>query len=195
MMMIATRVKPSSRRRHAFTISLHRLRQSGMNPLKARNDGFTMMEMMAVVAVIGILAMLAVPSYLDRIVREQIKAALPLADLARQPVAASWALTQTFPADNAAVGLPPAEKIVANFVSAVAVEDGAIHITFGNRVNRAIAGKLLTLRPAVVEDAPIVPVAWVCGYAEAPDKMTIRGTNLTSIPAALLPPECRALKQ
>ena len=162
--------------------------------MKALNDGFTMMEMMAVVAVIGILAVLAVPSYLDRIVREQIKAALPLADIARQPVAASWALTQTFPADNAAAGLPPAEKIVANFVSAVAVEDGAIHITFGNRVNRAVAGKLLTLRPAVVEDAPVVPVAWVCGYAEAPDKMTIHGTNMTSIPAPLLPPECRALK-
>jgi type IV pilus assembly protein PilA len=154
-----------------------------------------MVELMAVLAVIAILATFAVPSYFDRIVRDQIKAALPLAEIAKQPIASSWSLAQTFPADNASAGLPPAEKIVANYVSAVAVENGAIHVTFGNRANRAIAGRILTLRPAVVEDAPIVPIAWVCGYAEAPDKMTVSGVNLTNVPAALLPVECRASKR
>ena len=154
-----------------------------------------MMEMLAVVAVIAILATLSLPSYLDRIVRDQIKAALPLADIARQPIAASWLAVQAFPADNLAAGLPPAEKIVGNYVSAVAVENGAIHIAFGNRANNAIAGKVLTLRPAVVTDAPIVPVAWVCGYAEAPGKMTVNGANLTNIPESLLPIECRAFKR
>jgi type IV pilus assembly protein PilA len=163
--------------------------------MSAREHGFTMMELMAVVAVVAILAMVAVPPYLNLIVRDQVRAALPLADIAKQPVAAAWSLTQAFPADNAAAGLPPAEKIVANYVSAVAVEGGAIHMTFGNRVNRSIAGKILTLRPAVVEDAPIVPIAWVCGYAETPDKMTVNGRNLTDIPASLLPTECRAFKQ
>ncbi len=163
--------------------------------MTARHHGFSMMEMMAVVAVIAILATLALPFYLDRIIRDQIKAALPLADIAKQPIAASWSLTRAFPADNATAGLPPAEKIVANHVSAVAVMDGAIHITFGNRANKTIAGKILTLRPAVVEDAPIVPVAWVCGYAEAPEKMTVNGKNLTNIPEPLLPIECRAFKR
>ncbi len=162
--------------------------------MKMRNHGFTMLEMMAVVAVIAILATLVLPSYLDRIVRDQIKEALPLADIAKQPIAAAWAVAQAFPADNAAVGLPPAEKIVANYVSAVAIDEGAINITFGNRVNKTIAGKVLTLRPAVVDDAPIVPIAWVCGFAEAPDKMTLNGKNLTSVPAAFLPFECRASK-
>ena len=73
-----------------------------------------------------------------------------------------------FPADNAAAALPPPEKIVSNLVSAVALENGAIHITFGNRANGAIRGKVLTLRPAVVEDAPVVPVAWVCGARRCP---------------------------
>lgn len=163
--------------------------------MQTSSHGFTMIEMMAVVAVVAILAMLAVPSYLNLIVRDQVKAALPLADIAKRPVAAAWTGEQTFPADNKAAGLPPAEKIVANHVSAVAVEDGAIHITFGNRVNKAIAGKILTLRPAVVEDAPVVPVAWVCGYAEAPGKMTLHGRTLTDIPESLLPMECRALKR
>jgi len=75
-----------------------------------------MIEMMAVVAVIGILALLAIPSYMDRIVRSQIKEALPLADIAKQPIAASWSAANTLPADNAAAGLPAPEKIVGNFV-------------------------------------------------------------------------------
>jgi type IV pilus assembly protein PilA len=163
--------------------------------MKTRRRGFTMLELMAVVAVIAILATLALPSYFDRIVRDQIKAALPLAEIAKQPIATSWLVTQTFPVDNVSAGLPPAEKMVANYVSAVAVDNGAIHITFGNRANKAIAGKILTLRPAVVEDAPIVPVAWTCGYAEAPDRMTVNGANLTNVPQALLPIKCRALKR
>jgi len=163
--------------------------------MTVRQRGFTMMEMMAVIAVIAILATLAVPSYLDRLVRDQINASLPLADVAKKPVAAAWSATQAFPADNAAAGLPVPEKIVANYVSSLTVSDGAIHITFGNRASKAIAGKVLSVRPAVVADAPVVPVAWVCGGAEAPDKMTVNGQNLTSVPVGLLPLECRALKR
>ena len=163
--------------------------------MSIRQRAFTMMEMLAVIAVIAILATLAVPSYLERIVRDQIKAALPLADIAKQPIAVAWASTQTFPADNAAAGLPIPEKIVSNYISALTVRDGAIHLTFGNRASGAISGKVLSLRPAVVEDAPIVPVAWVCGSAEAPDKMKVTGANLTSVKDGLLPLECRAMKR
>ena len=63
-----------------------------------------MMEMIAVIAVIAVLATLAVPSYLERIVRDQVKESLPLADIAKQPIAAAWSATQSFPADNAAAG-------------------------------------------------------------------------------------------
>ncbi len=49
--------------------------------------GFTLAEMLAVLAVITILAMMAIPSYLDKVVRAQIDAALPLADVAKGPVA------------------------------------------------------------------------------------------------------------
>jgi type IV pilus assembly protein PilA len=156
-----------------------------------RRGGFTLLELMVVVGVVAILALMALPSYQDKIVRDQIAEALPLADIAKAPVAAAWAATQSFPADNAAAALPPADKIVNNFVSAVAVQNGAIHITFGNRVNNQIKGKVLTLRPAVVEDAPVVPVTWVCGAAPAPDKMTVKGENRTSIPAGFLPFRCR----
>ena len=151
-----------------------------------------MIEMMVVLAIIAILAMMAYPTYQDKFVRDQVNEALPLADLAKAPVAASWMLLKVFPPDNAAAALPPPEKIVNNLVSAVTVEGGAIHITFGNRVNGAIRGKVLTLRPAVVEDAPIVPVAWVCGTAPVPGNMSAKGPNRTNIPANFLPLKCRA---
>ena len=53
--------------------------------MKISRHGFTLIEMLAVIAMIGILASLAIPSYMDRIVRQQIEAALPLADIAKKP--------------------------------------------------------------------------------------------------------------
>src|SRR5262245_35972112 len=152
-----------------------------------RERGFTLLELMVVVGIIAILALLAIPTYNDKFIRDQIAEALPLADIAKPPVALSWGLLQNFPADNAAAGLPVADKIVNNFISSVAIQGGAIHITFGNHANRAIVGKVLTLRPAVVEDAPVVPVTWVCGFAAPPDKMTVKGENKTNLPPGWLP--------
>lgn len=158
----------------------------------ARQRAFTLVEAMVVLGIVAILALMAAPSFQDQIVRDQINKALPLADLAKKPVAAAWAAVQAFPADNAAAGLPTADRIVSNYVSAVAVDKGAIHVTFGNRANGAIHGKVLTLRPAVVADAPVVPVEWVCGFAEPPGKMTVRGENRTDILPRWLPFNCRA---
>ena len=151
-----------------------------------------MMEVLVVLAIVAILALMAAPNFSDQIIRNQIKEALPLADIAKPPVAAMWAALQEFPPDNAASGLPVPEKIVNNYISAVAIQDGVIHITFGNHAQGAIRGKILTLRPAVVEDAPIVPVTWVCGYATAPEKMTLKGENKTNLPPGWLPLKCRA---
>jgi len=159
-------------------------------PLHKRR-GFTLVEMMAVLAVIAILAVIALPTYLDRKIRQQIEAALPLADIAKKPIAAAWTGQVPFPVDNTAAGLPAADKIVSNYVSAVAIQDGAIHITFGNQAIGALKGKILTLRPAVVPDAPVVPVSWVCGNATAPAKMTVKGDNRTSVQASYLPLDCR----
>ena len=153
------------------------------------------MEMMAVVAIITILALMALPTYLDRIVRQQIEAALPLADVAKKPIAEWWAATLSFPADNGTLLLPTPDKIVNNFVEKLTVQDGAIHITFGNRANSAILGKTLTLRPAIVPDAPVVPITWVCGMADAPQKMVVQGENLTNVPQVFLPLDCRTLKR
>jgi type IV pilus assembly protein PilA len=159
--------------------------------LRSRQTGFTLIELMAVIAIIAILAMMTIPSYYYRLVREQIESISPLTAVAEAPVAAAWTLTQTMPADNAAAGLPSADKMVDNYVSAVQIQNGAVNVTFGNHAMQSIKGKILTYRPAVVLDSPIVPVTWVCGNAAAPNKMTVLGVNQTNIPPALLPLTCK----
>jgi type IV pilus assembly protein PilA len=155
--------------------------------------GFTLIEMLVVLAIIAILALVALPNTSDRVTRAQITEALPLADIAKAPLALAWKTTQTFPADNAAAGLPVPEKIVNNYISSLTVENGAIHIVFGNRANGLIKDKTLTLRPAVVEGEPVVPVVWVCGSASAPGGMVVKGDDKTNVAANYLPIVCRSI--
>lgn len=165
------------------------VRRRRPSPRRAR--GFSLLELMVVVSIVVILALIALPGVPDKFVRDQVVDAVKLTEIAKVPVALSWALAAKLPLNNAEAGLPSADKIVNNYISAVAVESGAIQVTFGNRAHAGIRGKTLTLRPGVVEDAPIVPVAWVCGNAEPPNKMTARGLNKTSVPLKYLPMNCR----
>ena len=153
--------------------------------------GFTLIELMIVIAILGIITTMAVPSFQDRVIRTQVSEGIAMAEVVKQSIAAYRARYGRMPKDNAATGLPEAEKFVGNYVSKLEVREGAITITFGNRANRNVVGKLLTLRPAVVEGHAIVPIAWVCGNAAVPDKMKALGENATSLPAPHLPIDCR----
>lgn len=169
-----------------------RLCRGGFVPAPRRRRGFTLLELMIVVAVIAILALIAVPGIPDRVIREQVIDGVRLTDFVKAGVQDVWAKQARLPIDNADAGVPVADKIVSNVVSSVAVESGALQITFGNQANANLRGKVLTLRPGVVDDAPVVPIAWVCGNAEAPARMTARGLNKTSVPTRYLPLNCRA---
>ena len=156
-----------------------------------KHNGFSVIEMMVVVAIIGILAMIAIPSSIGRIVKEQVLAAMPLADIAKEPIAAAWKESKKLPINNEEAGLPVPEKVVSNFISSLVVQDGVIHMTFGNKSHPQIKGKILSMRPAVIEESHVVPIAWVCGNAKAPDKMTFKGENKTTVSADYLPLACR----
>jgi len=156
-----------------------------------RLEGFTLIELMIVVAIIGILASLAMPTYQDRVIRAQVSEGIALSDFVRQSIGAYYSRNKRMPKNNAAAGLPDAAKIVGNYVSEIVVQDGVISITFGNRSNRNLSGKKIALRPAIVDGAPMVPIAWVCGNASVPDKMKVIGENGTTLPGPHLPIDCR----
>ena len=147
--------------------------------------------MMVVIAIIVVLALIALPGVPDKLIRDRIVESVKLADIVKPKVADAWSATGKLPVDNAAAGLPVADKIVNEYISSVAIESGAIQVTFGNRAGPALHGKVLSLRPGVVEDARIVPVSWVCGDADPPNKMIARGLNKTDVPARYLPLNCR----
>lgn len=152
--------------------------------------GFSAIEIMVVMAILVILAMIAIPSSLARIVKTQVAGTIPWADVAKEPIQESWKVNKTLPANNVAAGLPSAEKIVSNYVTSLIVQDGAIHMTLGNKAHPKIKGKVLSIRPAVVEDSQIVPIAWVCGNASPPPPMVVKGENKTTIPNEYLPQSC-----
>ncbi len=159
--------------------------------MHSRQAGFTLIELMIVVAIIGILSTVALPSYQDRVIRAQASEGIVLADFVKQAVTVHYTRNRAMPRDNAAAGLPDSKLIIGNYVTEVKVREGAVDIIFGNRTNKFISGKTLTLRPAVVQAAPVVPIAWICGKASVPEKMTAMGTDATDLPPSHLPNDCR----
>ncbi len=150
-----------------------------------------MLEVVIVIGILAILAAMAIPSMANSIVRKQIVEAVPLVDFVKTAIGAVWAKNTAMPSDNSTAGVPPADKIISNYVSAVNVKDGAINITFGNQVHSLIKDKVLTLRPAVVPGYPAVPLSWVCAKAAVPSGMTVLGTDVTTVPVAMLPFNCK----
>ncbi len=158
---------------------------------KFQSRGFTLIELMIVVAIIGILATMAVPSFQDRVIRTEVSEGIELAGFVKEAVARYYAKSGQLPADNSTADLPPHDRIVGNFVTDVAVQGGTITITFGNMTNKFLTGKKLSLRPAIVKGYQQVPIAWVCGLAGVPEKMTASGSNHTNLVPAYLPLDCR----
>jgi type IV pilus assembly protein PilA len=168
------------------------MRRVSRLPQRPIAAGFTLVELMVAVAVLAILAMVALPSVRAPMIRQQVADSAALINVAKTAVATRWSALQKLPADNADAGLPDADKLVGNYVSSVRVEAGAVHVVFGNQANGALKGHTLSFRPAVVDGAPMVPIAWVCGAAPIPNKMTAKGTDRTDIEAKYLPLNCRA---
>jgi type IV pilus assembly protein PilA len=162
-----------------------------MAPMRRPSAGFTWIELLFVLAVFAILMAMAIPGLRDATAKSQVKEGLVLADLAKRGVQAAWTAKAEMPADNAAAAIPPRDKIVGNLIKDVNVAGGAITLTYGNNASRMLDGKRVTLRPAVVADQPLVPIAWICHRLPVPKGMEVQGRDETDIPPNFLPLECR----
>lgn len=156
-----------------------------------KQNGFTLIELMIVVAIIGILGSMALPTYQSRIIRAQISEGVAITDHVKKGITEYYLKSHTFPADNAQAGLPKSTYLIGNYITEIEVAQGAIHVHLGNRINAHVKGKILTFRPAVVENSPTSPIAWVCGEAQAVPGMKAVGDNKTNVPPLFLEMDCR----
>lgn len=155
------------------------------------HNGFTLIELMVVVAIIGILASIALPSYQDYIQRSETVEAMSLSSTIRNKVQDYYTEKLVFPEDNETAGVPEPKFLISNRVTSIVVDSGAIHVTMGNKAGKALQGKILSFRPAVVTGSPISPISWLCGYDEAVTGMEAVGNNKTDIKKQFLPSSCR----
>jgi type IV pilus assembly protein PilA len=157
----------------------------------AGTRGFTLIELMIVVAIIGILAAIAIPSYSDYTIRAQVAEAIMIVDEVKPSIRDYYKDRGAFPEDNAMAGVPASEHLIGQYVSGIEVEDGAMHVEFGNKAHSRLSGAILTVRPIYVTANPTSPISWNCGLSSPPDGMSAAGDDRTNVLAQFLPSSCR----
>lgn len=147
--------------------------------------------MMVVVAIIAILASMAMPSQFNKHIQIQIAESIGLVERYKVIIDNSYRVNGEFPTNNVSAGIPDPENIKGNYLSAVYLSDGVLHLELGQKISKRFQGRIVSIQPVYVDAEPMSPVSWICGFDSVPDGMTEAGENRTDIDAEFLPLRCR----
>ena len=153
--------------------------------------GFTLLEMLVVLAIIGILAMAAIPANTGRVNQAAVAETIQLVKRYQRQVENYYDIHNEFPAENASIGMPEPNTIMGNYLAAAYLDNGALHLKFGNKIRQKLHGKIVSLRPIFNPATGNTPVSWVCGNDTVPANMIAAGENRTDIKSYNLPVSCR----
>lgn len=129
------------------------------NMKQARQQGFTLIELMIVIAIVGILSAVALPAYQDYTIRAKVTEGLSLGAGLKTAVSEYFYTNGTFTSDNAAMGL--SSGVNSDLIDTLAINgSGLITLTFSDAA-ATLNNKTLVFSPVVDIDSG-AGIKWVC---------------------------------